>query len=198
MGKLVSLEEKQFIVDNFNKMSIVDIAKHLGRRSDHIGGVARKLGLRKLEMVPWTAEEEDVIRTYFPEWGSRKCMELLPSRTKEQIHWKAKRLDVYCNITKQRVNYGIKHVDMEKDKSYSTQGYIVIKIDGKLRTEQDVIAEQALGRCLTSEEVVHHINEIKDDNYLDNLCVLTRSDHCKLHHGNTSVKIIPLSMLVKR
>ena len=92
MGKRVSEQEKQFIRDNFDKMSIVEIAQHLGRRADHIGGIARKMGLRKLEMRFWTKEEEHIIKTYFPEWGISKCCELLPHRTKEQIHWKAKRL----------------------------------------------------------------------------------------------------------
>lgn len=34
MGKLFSEEEKQFLIDNFNNMSLVEIAQHLGRRPD--------------------------------------------------------------------------------------------------------------------------------------------------------------------
>ena len=198
MGKRVSEAEKQFIRDNFDKMSLVEIAQHLNRRPDHVGGIARKMGLRKLKITPWTKDEEDIIKMYFPEWGANKCCEMLPHRTREQIHWKAKRLGLYCNITKQRINLGIKHYNLEKNKSYGTQGYIVIRVNGKLRTEQAIIAEEILGRPLAENEVVHHINGIKDDNRLENLAVLNRSDHVKLHNGDTNIKVTPLSELVKR
>lgn len=43
------------------------------------------------------------------------------------------------------------------------------------------LAEQRLGRRLREDEVVHHKNEVKNDNRLDNLEVLTRADHARLH-----------------
>lgn len=42
--------------------------------------------------------------------------------------------------------------------------------------------ERHLGRKLKEGEVVHHINEIKHDNSLRNLVVLTRETHTKHHH----------------
>jgi hypothetical protein len=193
MGKKVSDEEKKFIVDNFESMTIVSIAHHLGRRSDHIGGIARKLGLRKLDMVQWNEEEEFVLREFFPNYGAKGCIELLQNRTHAQIHWKAKRLGLYCDITQQRINYGIKHNDFEINRSYGSGGYIVVKIDGVLKYEHKVIAERHLGRSLNADEVVHHVNEIKDDNRLENLAVLSRSDHMKLHrHGDSGIVIVPL------
>lgn len=199
MGKYLSEQDKQFIIDNFNNMTLVDIAKHLDRRSDFIGGWARKLGLRKLKMVPWTKEEEQVIKDNFPKWGADKCVALLNNtRTREQVHWKAKRLGIYCDMTQQRINLGIKHNNFEKNKSYGICGYIIVNINGHVRTEQDLIAEKILVRKLASNEIVHHINEIKDDNRPENLSVLTRSDHIKYHRGDTSIKIVPLSELDKR
>ena len=42
-------------------------------------------------------------------------------------------------------------------------------------------AEIKIGRYLTSDEIVHHINGDKEDNSLSNLEVLNASSHNKLH-----------------
>lgn len=45
-------------------------------------------------------------------------------------------------------------------------------------------AEKKLGRMLKDEECVHHVNENKYDNSIDNLMIFkTNSDHIAFHHG---------------
>lgn len=42
--------------------------------------------------------------------------------------------------------------------------------------------EEHLGRFLTSEEVVHHINEIKTENRLWNLFLCSSEEHVRIHN----------------
>lgn len=66
--------------------------------------------------------------------------------------------------------------------SSSKDGYVM---------EHIYIMEQSIGRKLNDDEVVHHINKIKNDNRIENLMVMTKHDHMSMHmkerHANRKI-----------
>lgn len=59
--------------------------------------------------------------------------------------------------------------------------YIKYKCKGIETCLHRHIMEEHLGRKLTYNEVVHHINGNKKDNRLENLTVMSRGEHARLH-----------------
>jgi len=77
-----------------------------------------------------------------------------------------------------------KKLGLPNGKYISYDGYIVISRtkDGKKQVkEHRYIMEQHLGRIILPKEIVHHINENKLDNRLENLQLVSRSEHNKIH-----------------
>lgn len=64
-------------------------------------------------------------------------------------------------------------------------GYKEIYIDKKPIREHILIMENHIGRPLRKDEVVHHKNGDRLDNRIENLELMTRSEHARLHNPKT-------------
>ena len=66
---------------------------------------------------------------------------------------------------------------------WEAEGYKMVSVSGKNKREHRAVVEQVLGRKLKRKEVVHHVNENRKDNSLENLQYFRHaSAHQRVHH----------------
>lgn len=88
--------------------------------------------------------------------------------------------DLHAELNPTR--YHDEHRDLEKHRHARVdrgEGKTYRKYYGK--HEHRVVAEAMIGRPLGSKEVAHHINGDRRDNRPENLQIMTRAEHAKLH-----------------
>jgi hypothetical protein len=88
-----------------------------------------------------------------------------------------------------------------RDKGSKWKGGAYISQDGYLQRlvssnpkkyypSHRLLMENHLGRPLTNDEVVHHINGNKLDNRIENLAAMTNGEHVAIHN-KTRLKALP-------
>lgn len=66
-------------------------------------------------------------------------------------------------------------------------GYKYITVNGRRIGEHDAVMEKHIGRKLRKGEIVHHKNEDRLDNRLENLALMTIGDHTSYHNTKNPV-----------
>lgn len=88
-----------------------------------------------------------------------------------------------------RHRYGEEAPNWKGGRKKNNRGYVFILLPEHSNSDRNgyiyehrTIMEKEIGRYLTKEEVVHHINGIKDDNKIENLMLFANdSEHTKYH-----------------
>ena len=90
-----------------------------------------------------------------------------------------------------RERIGKEHPLFQNGKTIS-HGYVVLTSkqwgDNQGRYEHRVLMENHLGRKLKRSEIVHHINGNTTDNAIDNLHIVTRQEHNRIHGDGKLLK----------
>jgi hypothetical protein len=66
-------------------------------------------------------------------------------------------------------------------KKINEAGYVLIKVENKWVLEHVFVVSQFLGRELTKDEIVHHIDFDKTNNQIENLALFTKKQHSHFH-----------------
>lgn len=92
-------------------------------------------------------------------------------------------------ISEGHIKGGIGHKKKRQD------GYIAIYFPDHPMSNKDgyimehvLVMECNIGRHLNEDEVVHHINEVRDDNRICNLKLMTKSEHMSYHSSERHKK----------
>lgn len=140
---------------------------------------------QKTEYKQWSDNDIATLIEFYP---NTKTIDLVPvlHRSKQSIDHKAQRLGLkktdellFDNRSARR---GEKSPTWKGGKTRSRKGYVVLRNDGDVIFEHRAIMEAHIGRKLTDDEVVHHINGDKTDNRLENLQLMTRGEHSTMHN----------------
>lgn len=143
------------------------ICKECGQPREKGRKICRACNLKRLKAMAALSYKEKGRYTYTKKCEA--CSEMYEANRKEQKFcsscWKARGAFAAETISTNKYAYVSAADRQNKENKWAHRK----------------LAETFLGRKLTCHEVVHHIDDNPKNNKLDNLLVMTRSDHVKLH-----------------
>lgn len=145
-------------------------------------------------MKKWTKEEECKLIKLYNKMNNDELMACF-DRTYLSIYKKARKLNLYKSkeietINRRNAKIGDKASNWKGGRKITQKGYVfVLKRDHPRAKRNEgyvfehiLVMEKTLKRFLHDGEIVHHKNEIKSDNRIENLELMTHGEHTKLHH----------------
>jgi len=164
-------EEDEFIMKNYSSMSVLEIAKELGRSRQSIMYRAKRIGISNNDEMPWAEPELEILRD--PNLTKLEKVKKLSNRSSKKVRGV---IEYRGFLSKTPEIKTMRHL---------RRGYIFLKTtkDGRDHgiREHRVIASEIIGRPLKSHETVHHINMDKLDNHPENLLICSRKEHGDVH-----------------
>ena len=117
-------KDKKFLIDNYNVLSIKEIANKLNRTEISVHGMIHKLNINNIYRF-WNKDEIEILKKYYPLEGS-KIAERLPYKTEKQCLSKAYELKVKFIGNKKTSKY--KYITCNKQRN---RWRVSFRVNGK-------------------------------------------------------------------
>lgn len=166
MRKKWTTSDYDFLIENYNKMSILELSDNLVRS---VSSINTKLSELKLSTRKWTKEDDDLMIKYFSSKTIEELLNIFPNRSKSSIINRGYFLGLKCDYnlrkTERKYKYTVNHNFFSEYNINSCYWAGFISADGWVMTGNT----STLGIKLSIKDYDHLINfkkEIKTDSPL--------------------------------
>lgn len=141
-------------------------------------------------MNKWSKENEIYLKETYNTLPTKLIAKKL-NKTPLAIWKKAHKIGLVLSPEIEKLNRSLsrKGILFKNGRRKSSKGYVMILKKDHPRAdkcgyvfEHILVAEQKIGRLISREESVHHINGIKNDNRPENLMIMKNGEHTRLHN----------------
>ena len=129
----ITEEEKKFVLENFDKMTTLELAKKIGRSKSSIDKIKRELGVNN-KIVEWTEDELKTLKELYPITDTKELSKKHLTRwSDKQIRAKANSLGIKKN------DYWVEWSNEEIEILKSSETLTIREISDKLNKDQSAI-----------------------------------------------------------
>lgn len=145
-------------------------------------------------MRTWTLAETEILSTNYNAVSNERLAELLPYKTPLAIYKKAYKMGLRKSkdiefLNRSLSKKGNKNPLWNGGKKRTIGGYVFVyspdhrRADKGGYVQEHIVAfERATGISVPYGCCIHHLNGVKDDNRIENLCMMTQGAHTAMHH----------------
>lgn len=174
------------------------VDEHYFRLHESVRMLAKHFGVHHKTISQWMhrirkpplSKEESAKYT----WRNHKHPNL--GKKGKESHQYGKKMSEATKAKLRAANLGPNNYHWSGGRKKHTFGYVLVYAPNHPKRdangfvlEHRRVMEKHLGRILSEEELVHHINGIKTDNRIENLRLTNRAEHARLHHRLRTRKI---------
>lgn len=155
------------------ELSMKEISKELGAAVGSVYNYIKKYGIKSRPIITEKSKKkisEANRGRVSPRKGTHLSAET-KKKMSESKRGKFRKPSKYGGHTKKRSD-GYISVYKPSHPLATKDGYVL---------EHILVMEEKIGRIITRDEVVHHINHVRDDNRIENLQLMTFKEHAAFH-----------------